>query len=123
MNRRAFVTSTALSLSRVLGANDRVRVGLIGCGGRGRYVARFMREVPGVEFVAVADVYRPSAEAAREWAGPDAKAFQDLRNLLEWPDVDAVLVSTPGPWHSIATMLPFPAGKDAFRSNPVALTN
>ena len=50
---------------RALGANDRVIVGLIGCGGRGRYVAGLMREAPGVEFAAAADVYLPNAERAR----------------------------------------------------------
>ena len=59
---------TAASAKRVLGANDRVVVGLIGCGGRGRYVARLMREAPGVDFGAVCDVYEPNAAKAREWA-------------------------------------------------------
>ncbi len=103
-----------------MGANDRVRVGLIGCGGRGRYVARYMREVPGVEFVACADVHQPSADAAREWAGPAAKAFQDFRRLLEMPDVDAVMVSTPDHWHSIATILACQAGKDVYAEKPLA---
>jgi predicted dehydrogenase len=120
MDRRAFVTTSALSFARVMGANDRVRVGLIGCGGRGRYVARFMREVPGVEFVATADVHLPSAEAAREWAGPDAKAFQDFRKLLELRDVDAVMVSTPDHWHATATILACQAGKDVYAEKPLA---
>lgn len=120
MNRRAFVTTSALSFSRVFGANDRVRVGLIGCGGRGRYVARFMREAPNVDFVAVADVYQPSANAAREWAGTDAKAFQDFRKLLELRDLDAVLVATPDHWHSTATILACQAGKDVYAEKPLA---
>src|SRR5690606_29402115 len=85
MDRRRFLTSAALSAAgyqRVLGANDRVRVGLIGCGGRGRYVGKFMAEAPNTQFVATADVYLPNAHAAREWAGGDAKAFQDFRHLL-----------------------------------------
>ncbi len=103
-----------------MGANDRVRVGLIGCGGRGRYVARFMKEVPGVEFVATADVYLTSANAAREWAGPDAKAFQDFRKLLELRDVDAVLVATPDHWHATATILACQAGKDVYAEKPLS---
>lgn len=82
MERRAFLR-TAAAAQRVLGANDRVRVGLIGCGGRGRYVARLMREAPSTEFVAACDVYRKNAEAARDWAGPQARAYSDFRQLLE----------------------------------------
>jgi hypothetical protein len=55
MIRRTFVM-TALSASRVKGANDRVNIALIGCGGRGKYVARLMRENPKVAYTAVADV-------------------------------------------------------------------
>src|SRR3974377_1705897 len=119
-DRRAFVATTALSLSRVMGANDRVRVGLIGCGGRGRYVARFMREVPGVAFVAFADVYQKSVDAGREWGGPDAKSFQDFRKLLELKDVDAVMVSTPDHWHATAAILACQAGKDVYVEKPLA---
>lgn len=111
---------TALSAERVLGANDTVRVGLIGCGGRGRYVARLMREAPNVAFTAVADVYRNNADAAREWAGSEARAFGDFRKLLELKDVDAVLVATPDHWHAIATVLACQAGKDVYVEKPLA---
>src|SRR3954453_2765169 len=117
MDRRVFF-STALSASRILGANDRIRLGLIGCGGRGRYVARFIREAPNVEYVAVADVYQPSADSAREWAGPGARAFQDFRKVLELKDVDAVHVATPDHWHAAATVLACQAGKDVYVEKP-----
>ncbi len=122
MQRRTFVGSTALSAARVLGANDQVRVGLIGCGGRGRHVARLMREAPNVAFTAVADVYDRNAEAAREWAGPDAKSFRDFRKLLERKDVDAVMVSTPDHWHAQVAILACQAGKDVYVEKPVSLT-
>lgn len=122
MDRRTFVTATALSASRVMGANDRVNVGLIGCGGRGRYVARLMREAPNVAFTAVADVYDKNAATAKEWAGPDAKSFKDFRKLLELKDVDAVMVSTPDHWHCMATILACQAGKDVYVEKPVSLT-
>jgi predicted dehydrogenase len=119
MDRRVFI-STALSASRILGANDRIRLGLIGCGGRGRYVARFIREAPNVDYVAVADVYQPSADAARDWAGPNARAFQDFRKLLELKDIDAVQVATPDHWHAAATILACQAGKDVYVEKPLA---
>lgn len=123
MDRRSFLTSAALSASsyqRVLGANERVRVGLIGCGGRGRYVGKFMAEAPNTQFVATADVYLPNAHAARDWAGGDAKAFQDFRKLLELKDVDAVLIATPDHWHAIPTVLACQAGKDVYVEKPLA---
>jgi predicted dehydrogenase len=119
MRRREFLF-TAASAQRVLGANDRVVVGLIGCGGRGRYVARLMREAPGVEFGAVCDVYEKNAAAAREWAGPSARVYQDFRKLLEQKDIDAVQISTPDHWHAIPTVLACEAGKDVYVEKPLA---
>jgi predicted dehydrogenase len=124
MLRRGFLGAgmTALSASRVLGANDRINLGLIGCGGRGRYVARLMRDSsPNVAYTAVADVYRTNAETAREWAGPEAKAYQDFRKLLEDKNVDAVHVSTPDHWHAIPTVLACEAGKDVYVEKPTSL--
>ena len=89
MHRRNFVKAsglgvTALSASRVLGANDRLNLALIGCGGRGRGVARTLRDNnANVAYTAVADVYTVNAGLAREWAGADAKSFQDFRKVLE----------------------------------------
>ncbi|HZN11313.1 MAG TPA: Gfo/Idh/MocA family oxidoreductase [Blastocatellia bacterium] len=125
MKRRDFlhtavISTTALSARRVAGANDRVRVGLIGCGGRGRSVARLMREVPGVEFVAACDVYEPNAAAGKEWAGAGARAYGDFRRLLEVKDVDAVLIATPDHWHAIPTVMACEAGKDVYVEKPLA---
>ena len=122
MKRRNFLATTALSASRVLGANDQVRIALIGCGGRGRYVAKLMRENPNVAYVAAADVYQKNAEAAREWAGGDAKAFGDFRRVLEMKDVDAVHIATPDHWHAIPTIMACEAGKDVYVEKPTSLT-
>src|SRR5215467_8256733 len=129
MDRRDFLRGasaagmTALSASRVLGANDRINIGLIGCGGRGRYVARLMRDgSPNVAYTAVADVYNKNADIAREWAGSDARSFPDFRRLLELKDVDAVHIATPDHWHAIATVLACEAGKDVYVEKPTSLT-
>jgi predicted dehydrogenase len=119
MNRRKFVL-TAASAARVYGAGERVIVGLIGCGGRGRYVARLMREAHGVEFGAVADVYGANAEKARDWAGPGARGYRDFRKLLEQKDLDAVLIATPDHWHAITTVFACQAGKDVYVEKPLA---
>ena len=126
MNRRNFVRTsglgiTALSASRIKGANERVNMGLIGCGGRGRFDARNIREAPNVAFTAVADVYQTNADSAREWAGPGSKSFQDFRKLLDLKDVDAVVVGTPDHWHATATILACQAGKDVYVEKPTSL--
>jgi predicted dehydrogenase len=131
MKRREFVknmicsagavsTASALSHSKVMGANDRVIVGLIGCGGRGRYVSQLMRQVRNVEFGAVCDVYDQNAASARDWAGPGAHSYKDFRKLLERRDVDAVLIATPDHWHAIPTVLACQAGKDVYVEKPLA---
>ena len=128
MDRRNFFKAsglgvTALSASRILGANDRLRLGLIGCGGRGRFVARHMRDSsPNVDYVAAADVYKTNGEIARKWAGGDAKFFADFRRLLELKEVDAVHIATPDHWHAIATVLACQAGKDVYVEKPTSLT-
>src|SRR6185295_997700 len=90
LTRRSFIKTgaaamvfTAASRSRVFGANERVRVGLIGCGGRGMFDAKLMRDVPNVEFAAVCDLYPQHLARAKEWAGTTAKEYKDFRRLLE----------------------------------------
>ena len=120
MNRRQFVAGAAAAGGSILGANDRVLVGLVGCGGRGRYVARFMKEAPNVEFTAVCDVYETNRNSAREWAGPNARAYADFRKMLEQRDLDAVLVSTTEHWHAYVAVSAIEAGKDVYVEKPLA---
>ena len=63
----ALAIKPARAADRVAGANDRIRVGWIGCGGRGSFVARCFYESPAVEIVAVCDVYRSNADKAKAW--------------------------------------------------------
>src|SRR5439155_5144493 len=116
----AVVSASALPARRVLGANERVRVGLIGCGGRGMHVAGLMRQAPNVEFAAVCDLYPPHLARAKEWAGSAAKEHKDFRGLLEQDDLGAVLIATPDHWHAIPTVLACQAGKDVYVEKPLA---
>jgi predicted dehydrogenase len=120
IQRTAVISTTALSAKRILGANDRVIIGLIGCGGRGMGVARLMQKVPGAEYGAVCDVYAPNANAAKEWAGPSSRVYKDFRKMLEQKEIDAVHIATPDHWHAIPTVLACQAGKDVYVEKPLA---
>src|SRR5687767_3342512 len=99
LNRRAFVggvlATTALSYRRVLGANDRIRIGVIGTGMRAQSLIKRLKEIPGNEQVALCDVYEPRLmEAMALLEGRPAKHV-DHRKLLESRDVDAVVIGSP----------------------------
>src|SRR5437899_8877712 len=84
----------AMPASRVLGANDRVRLGIIGPGARGQELMREFLNVPNVEFVAAADVYTRRQQEAGHLA-PGIKTLADHRRLLDMKDLDAVIVASP----------------------------
>ena len=120
IQRTAIASTAASSAKRILGANERVIVALIGCGGRGLAVAKLMREVPGVEFGAVCDVYETNARAAKDWAGQGATISRDFRRVLDVKEIDAVLIATPDHWHAIPTVLACQSGKDVYVEKPLA---
>ena len=111
---------SALSYARTIGANEKVRVGIIGCGSRGMYVARKMRDSGSAQFVGVCDLWEHERDKARKWAGGDCKAYKDFRSMLERSDLDAVLVATPDHWHAIPAVLACQAGKDVYVEKPLA---
>ena len=129
MERRSFLqglavtsagTTLQLAHARAAGAGDRIRLGLIGCGGRGRYVAERMARVPGVEFVAACDIYGLKIERFLRGAGRGSSTHKDFREVLDRKDVDAVVIATPDHWHAIPTVLACQAGKDVYVEKPLA---
>ncbi|MGA2576948.1 MAG: Gfo/Idh/MocA family oxidoreductase [Bryobacteraceae bacterium] len=109
---------TALSYSRVLGANDRVQFGLIGCGERGLYVASLFQKNAEVDVRAVCDVFGDrTAKAVAQAAG--AQPFADHRRLLEINGLDAVLIATPDHWHKAIAIDALNAGKDVYVEKPL----
>jgi predicted dehydrogenase len=124
MDRRRFLAAaamTAASAQRILGANDRVRVALIGCGGRGRSVARHMVKTPNVAYTALCDVYDPQArEANQELSAGAGKLYKDFRRVLEDPDIDAVHIGTPDHWHAIPAVTALQAGKHVYCEKPIS---
>jgi predicted dehydrogenase len=79
-----------------------------------------MRNAGGVTFAAVCDLNPPSRAEAKTWAGPEARAYKDFRDLLEQRDLDAVLIATPDHWHAIPTVLACEAGKHIYVEKPLA---
>lgn len=116
----AALALTASSQTRVLGAADRVRLGVIGCGGRGRSVMGAFQKNPSVEVTALCDVYSARIDQAMQSA-PSAKGFSDHRKLLDSQDVDAVLVATPDHWHAGVVIDAARAGKDIYVEKPLTL--
>jgi len=124
--RRGFVrlgaaAATAASYSRILGANDRVNMGLIGAGSRGRFVMSVFQKNKEVEVRGVCDVYANHIDAMQKTA-PLAKGFNDHRKLLEAKEIDAVLIATPDHWHSGCAIDALNAGKDVYVEKPLTLT-
>ena len=119
MNRRNFLAATALSASRVRGANDRIRAGIIGAGGRGKYLTANFKEV-GAEMGAVCDVYQPNLEGGLKIASTGAKPYTEYRKLLEDKSLDAVVIATPDHWHAQMAIDAVHAGKDVYCEKPMA---
>jgi predicted dehydrogenase len=90
---------TAASYSRVMGANERINLGLIGAGDRGNHVMSLFQNRPEVHVVAVCDAWGERVESTRRKA-KGAVGFADYRKLLETTPLDAVLIATPDHWHT-----------------------
>lgn len=111
-------TSSLANQSRAA-ATSQVRVGLIGCGGRGTGVAEDYNKQPGVRVTHVCDVHQGRlAAAARKLGIAEGHAVSDLRRILDSKEVDAVYIATPDHWHAPAAMLACEAGKHVYVEKP-----
>ncbi len=146
MNRRSFLSSTAVSISmassalaaakgaskssgRVLGANDRINVAVIGTGGRGAYVSRVFAKVGKennkCQLVGVCDVYQKRVTKAKEFYAKEfspVEGYLDYREVLNRSDVDAVIVATPDHWHAPIALQAMDKGKDVYLEKPMCHT-
>jgi predicted dehydrogenase len=103
----------ASSYGNILGANDRVRLGIIGPGARGQELMRAFLQAPNAEFVAAADIYTRRHDEAKKIAS-GIQTFSDHRKLLELKDMDAVIVATPLHSHARHFLDTLSAGKDLY---------
>lgn len=126
LTRRHFLKSSTIALGaayaatslNVLGANERIRLGFIGLGGRGSFHLRQLVKMDDVSVVAAADVSQQKLDRAAAVA-PGVRAMKDYRALLDAKDVDAVVISTPDHWHAIPTIEACQAGKDVYVEKPL----
>ena len=94
--------------------NDRIRVALIGAGGMGSADSESSQQVPGVELVAVSDIYQGRLTRAKERWGNQLFTTRDYREVLARKDIDAVLIATPDHWHAQISIDAMNAGKDVY---------
>src|SRR5260370_28170825 len=129
--RRQFVKAAAAAIATarcpILGANDRINVGQVGVGCRGRDHINFYSSLDSdCRIVAIADVNQAARERAlalvRKLKGADPKEYDDMRAMFDSKDVDAVSIATPNHWHALATIWACQAGKDAYVEKPASHT-
>jgi predicted dehydrogenase len=124
----AALAMSAASYSRVIGANDRLSIGIIGCGGQGSgfHMPSINKHAKGqnAEITAVCDTWRLRREAAsakvKEWYGRDARKFSSYQDLLALEDVDAVTIASCDHQHTTHLTAAAEAGKDAYCEKPLA---
>ncbi len=139
-SRRSFLRSAAVSLAaplvvspHVLGAegqvppSEKIILGAIGIGPRGRYVLSRMLDQPDVQFVAIADVQasrrkQVKAMADAKYGNTDCVMYRDMFEVLGRQDIDAVLIATGDHWHALASILAAKAGKDVYSEKPCGIT-
>jgi hypothetical protein len=122
------VRAAALGRDDKVRASDRVVLGGIGLGGRGKGVLRWMLEGKDIQFVAICDIRKSRREEVKRIAdehhyNTDCVMYADLREfLVECTDIDAVLIATGDRWHALASILAMRAGKDVYSEKPSCMT-
>jgi len=120
----AALTTQGRGARAAVGANDKVRIGIIGAGSRGNQLLDTFLPEKDVELVAVADVddrhAGETADRIKKHGGKTPTASRDYRAMLDDPDIDAVIIATPDHWHALPAIHAVLAGKDVYVEKPVA---
>lgn len=127
LDRRDFLhTSAALGAAALLatpriafGANDTINIGLMGCGGRCRHLLKSLVKVPGIQLVAMADVWDESFKQTQAMVETKLSATKNFREVLDDKNIDAVLIASPDHWHVPMTVAACEAGKDVYVEKPL----
>jgi predicted dehydrogenase len=124
-DRRSFLIAgglTALASTRVLGANDRLRIGVIGAGQRMGTLLDCADKSGPHEIVAVCDAYKPRRDAVKDLSNGVASTHLDYHEVLDKKEIDAVLIAAPDHWHVRMAVDALAAGKDVYLEKPVTHT-
>lgn len=125
IDRRSFLHAAALGAAPLFisgsafGANDRITYGLMGCGGRGRYLSKVFQQL-GAQCVALAEVYEPNLELARKDSPEGIKAYSNYKELLQQPGIDAVVIASPDHHHMPMLLAAIAADKDVYIEKPLS---
>jgi predicted dehydrogenase len=130
LTRRDFIKSSMIAgasmamaapFSKVRGANNDIRIAVVGTGGQGGGHCQQWSRLEGVRLVAMCDADQAQAERAKKRRNlPDVKFYQDVRELLDDKSIDAISSATPNHWHSLVTVWACQAGKDVYIEKPVS---
>jgi predicted dehydrogenase len=121
------IPARALGRDGAVAPSQRIVLGGIGLGPRGRYDLGFFLAEPDVQFVAICDVQTSRRQAIKtvadtRYGNKDCAMYRDFFELLARPDIDAVLIATGDRWHALASMLAVKAGKDVYSEKPCGIT-
>ena len=126
-NRRSFLLAAGSAAASVISgsvatgfpANETLNVGVIGSGGRARYLMRSFPKLDKVRLAAVCDVWDVALAEGRKLADPKAFATKKYQELLDRKDLQAVLIGAPDHWHVPLTVAACQAGKDVYVEKPL----
>jgi predicted dehydrogenase len=124
-DRRSFILGTgltALASTKAFAASDKLRIGVIGAGGRMRNLLDAADTIGSYEIAAVSDVYAPHCDAVKTRSNGLATTHVDYREILDRKDIDAILIATPDHWHVRVAIDAIAAGKDVYLEKPVTHT-
>ncbi len=113
--------ASAKSVMAAAGANERIRLGIIGVGNRGDQLMEAFKPHADAQFVAACDVYKPYLGFAAKKLGGELFLTKHYRELLDRKDIDAVVIATPDHWHAMQFVDACKAGKDVYVEKPLSL--
>lgn len=121
------IPSSALGADGAVAPSERIVMGGIGLGGRGRYVLSEFLKYPQAQFVAIADCQKTRRNKVKEMAdkhyeSDDCTTYRDMFDVLGRDDIDAVLIATGDRWHTMASITAARAGKDIYCEKPCSMT-
>ncbi len=121
------IPGSALGLNGAVAPSERIVLGGIGLGPRGKYDLSVMLPEKDVQFVAICDVQKARRETIKNisddhYGNKDCVMYRDFRELLALPDIDAVLIATSDRWHALASLMAAKAGKDVYSEKPCGMT-